>query len=120
MKSRTALVNELVQNPAISAEALEQLRSYGWDCEAPLATVRKADVLGILRKFEAGTLTAKEVQLWANRIEHRDDIDYELGSEGVVNEAVFWLANPVINFPIDSALCRRIEQAFVGDWDAFL
>lgn len=75
-------------------------------------TVQKNDVLSVLAEFSAGRLTAEEVQSWANRIEGRDDIDYEHGPEGVANEAVFWLAIPFINYPIDAALCDRIEKAF--------
>lgn len=95
-------------------ESVELLKSYGWDSDVNLVTVRKEDVLTVLREFLAGTLASDEVQSWANRIEGRDDIDFELGPEGAVNEAVFWLANPFLNFQIDSSLCARIERMFSG------
>lgn len=114
MTSRTDLVSELVKNPKISGQALQALKAYGWDSDEPLVTVQKRDVLAVLAEFRAGRLSAEEVQSWANRIEGRDDIEYEHGLEGVVNEAVFWLANPFINYPIDAVLCNRIETAFSG------
>jgi hypothetical protein len=42
----------------------------------------------------------------------REDVGYEGGAEGVVKEAIFWLANPCLNWPIDAALCARIERLF--------
>jgi len=112
MSSRTDLVSELVRNPKISEQAIQALKAFGWDCDETLVTVKKKDVLSVLADFSAGRLTEDEVQSWASRIESRDDVDYEHGPEGVVNEAVFWLANPGINYPINAALCDRIAKAF--------
>jgi len=112
MSSRTDLVSELMRNPKISEHAIQALKAYGWDCDEILVTVAKKNVLSVLAEFSAGQLTADEVQSWANRIEGRDDVDYEYGPDGVVNEVVFWLANPNINYPINAALCDRIEKAF--------
>ena len=112
MTSRTDLVTALINNTRITAQEIETLKAYGWDCDVPLVTLRKLDVLSILAQFRSGTLAAKDVQAWANRVEGRDDIDYEDGPEGPLNEAVFWLANPLVNYPIDAILCSRIEEAF--------
>lgn len=112
MKSRTELVAELVRNPRISGQSIEALKAFGWDCESPLVTVQKSDIWAVLREFAAGKLNAADIQAWANRIEGRDDVAYEHGPDGPVNEAVFWLANPFINYPIDAAICLRIEKLF--------
>lgn len=112
MSSRTDLVSELVRNPKISEQPIQALKAYGWDCDEVLVTVEKKDVLSVLAEFSAGRLTADEVQSWANRIEGRDDVDYQYGPEGIVNEVVFWLANPAINYPINAALCDRIAMTF--------
>ena len=106
------MVAELVQNPFIDDTSLSDLAAYGWDSDEELFTVTEADVRAILIRFRNGELSASQVRDWANRIEGRDDIGYEGGGEGIVNEAIFWLANPYINWPIDEALCRRIEDAF--------
>ena len=109
MASRIDLVTALVRNARTSTEDIEALKAYGWDCEMPLVTLRKTDVLSVLAQFRAGSLTAEEVCNWADRIEGRDDIDCE---EDAVDEAIFWLANPSINYPIDIPLCARIEKTF--------
>lgn len=112
MRSRAALVAEIVRNPIPDPSVIEELAAYGWDCENELVTVSVDDVLSVLQRFRKGELTAARVRAWANRIEGRDDIAYQFGGEGVVNEAVFWLANPYINWPIDLKLCKRIETLF--------
>jgi hypothetical protein len=112
MRTRAELVAELVRNPLPAQDVLEGLRGYGWDSDVELVLVSKVDVFRILALFRYGDLDALYVQAWANRIEGREDVGYEGGAEGVVKEAIFWLANPCLNWPIDAALCARIERLF--------
>mgnify|MGYP000853842888 CR=1 FL=1 len=112
MRSRTSLLAELVEQPVAQAATVEELRAYPWDCDEHLYIVTKAHIRNILSSFYAGLIDATQVRDWANRIEGRDDIGYESGGEGVVNEAIFWLANPYINYPIDENIGQRIEALF--------
>jgi hypothetical protein len=112
MRSRTSLLSELVEQPIAEDTTVEALRTYGWDCDERLVIVTKAHIRNVLSSFYAGTIDSAQVRDWANRIEGRDDIGYEAGGEGVVNEAIFWLANPYINYPIDEHIGQRIEALF--------
>lgn len=112
MRSRNELLLEIIEHATPKPRTLEDLRTYGWDSRDELVTLTKSHVLRILAAFKAGTLNAPQVRDWANRLEGRDDIGYADGSDGVVNEAIFWLANPAINWPIDEAICVRIEVLF--------
>lgn len=110
MSTRTELVARLVREPLPDPSVLQELAAFGWDSEEELVTVTKEDVRAILARLRSGELHPDQVQRWANRIEGREDVGYE--GDGVVNEAIFWLANPYLNWPIDSALCARIESMF--------
>lgn len=100
MRSRKSLVTEIIENPLPDPSVLIELQEYSWDCEHELVIVTKEHIYAVLTAFAKKLLTVQQVINWANRIECRDDIGYECGSEDVVNEAIFWLANPDLNYPI--------------------
>lgn len=112
MRSRESLLAEIVENPLPDPSVLSELKEYPWDCDRELVTITKTHICTVLAAFREKRLTAKQVQDWANRIEGRDDIGYELGFEGAVNEAIFWLANPYIKYPIDEKIHERIDNLF--------
>ena len=112
MRDRTTLVIELIKTPHIAADLTQELAAYGWFCESHLAVVSKQDVLAVLKQFENGRLNAQEIKSWANSIGGRTDIGYEFGENGVVEESLYWLANPEVNWPIDANLCKRIKALY--------
>lgn len=112
MADRTFLVSELICNPLPDPCILEELASYGHACDRSLAHVTKSHVFSVLKKLTEGSLSASQVTAWAGRLEGREDISFEFGEEGAVREAVFWLANPEINWPVDEQLCRKIMMLF--------
>lgn len=112
MRDRAFLVSELICNPLPDARLIEELASYGHACDRSLAHVTKSHVFSMLKQMKEGELSATQVTAWARRLEGREDISFEFGGEGAVREAIFWLANPEINWPVDDALCRKIETLF--------
>lgn len=112
MRDRKILVLELIQNPKSTSAILQELAEYGRECEMHLAIVAKVDVLTVLKQFDSGALSNVEVEVWANSLEGRMDVGFEFGEEGVVEEAIFCLANPSIYWPIDERTHQRIVSLF--------
>lgn len=112
MRDRTLLVLELIRNPRPDAALIEELAQHGCECDRHLATVGKTEVLALLRQFREAALGAAELVAWASRLEKREDVGFEFGEEGVVKEAISWLANPDANQPVDMVLCQHIEVMF--------
>ena len=112
MSDRTSLVLELIKNPKTVSETTRELAGYGWYCENYLAVVTKLDVLAVLKQFENGVLNAEEIKAWANSVGGRTDVGFEFGTDGVVEESLYWLANPEINWPINADLCQRIVALY--------
>lgn len=75
------------------------LLPFDWD-GPPLATLRREDVLAILARWNAGKLSAQDIEAWANLIEVRDDLDHDPNDE-LVAAAVFDLANPELQGPLE-------------------
>jgi hypothetical protein len=112
MRDRKAMLLELIQNPKQAGQITLELAGYGWECEKHLAEVAKVHVLAVLKQFDQGMLSAAEVEAWALSLEGRKDVSFEFGAEGVVEEAIFCLANPSIYWPIDEGTHLRIVSLF--------
>jgi hypothetical protein len=112
MRDRTFLVLELIRNPKTATDIVQELACHGHECEQHLAEVSKLDVLATLKQFDHGRLSALEVETWARCLLDRLDVAFEFGEEGVVDEAVFWLANPALHWPIDKEIHHRIATLF--------
>ena len=112
MRDRGFLVSELINNPLPSPLVLEELQSYGAQCEKVLARVTRSHIFTVLKMLSEGLLSPDQVTAWAARLEGRRDLAFEFGEEGAVREVIFWLANPGIYWPVDTVLCSRIEALF--------
>ena len=83
-----------------------ELATFAWDDAPDLVTITRAHIRAILQRFLAGNISAETVEIWADTVECRDDIDFAT-DEQVIN-AIFILANPVINGRLDNHLAERI------------
>ncbi|AZO54214.1 MULTISPECIES: hypothetical protein [unclassified Mesorhizobium] len=79
----------------------------GWS-ETPVVVLTADHVLSVLRRFQARELTASDVEAWADLIECREDIDYQPERDEEILEAIYVLANPVLNGLLDEALADQV------------
>lgn len=112
MRDRKTVVLELIRTPGLADVLAHELMQLGTASECHLAEVTKVDVLAVLKLQEQGLLSAGEIEDWARSLHGCMEVGYEFGDDGVVEEAVFWLANPALNWPIDSELHQRIVALF--------
>ena len=109
MDRRIELLEEIIHNPRPHGSVLQELAEFGQQVENQLVNIRRNAFIGILRQFEDGLLSAEEIRTWAGRLLERNDIGYEFGDEGVLEEAIFLLARDDIYGMADGTLCQRIE-----------
>jgi hypothetical protein len=83
------------------------LREFPWDWEEPaIVMLDGRRVASILRRYMNGDLTAEQVETWANLVETRDDIEFDAEA----TDAIFCLANPLINGPLTSVAPMLLER----------
>jgi hypothetical protein len=109
MSERADLLAELVRSGPLSQHDLASLGSYGWDSEETLVTLTKADACAVLHRHVLGELSDEDLARWADQIEARDDIGFEVEHEGALKRFIFELANPAINEPTSEAASRWRE-----------
>jgi hypothetical protein len=76
-------------------EVFETLSQYPWDGEE-LVVLSCAHVASVLNRFMNGTISAADVENWADAIEGRDDIGFDAESRDLLKDAIWELANPIL------------------------
>jgi len=107
---RETLVRKVVEYEGTPSSYFDEIRSFGWDCETELVILLAENIRNVLNKYSTGEITGDDVIEWANFIEQRDDIGLDEKQNKVLNEIIFWLANPEINYEINETLMQRINE----------
>lgn len=84
------------------------LNKWPWDSDKPLVTLTRPDIMRVLGRFINEELNENEVEAWANTIEGREDIDYEIGYEELLSDVIYQLANPLLTVPLTTASAEEI------------
>jgi hypothetical protein len=105
-----ALVNLLEFTTDIDV-LTKTLRQFPWDAESTLAILTRRQLAKVLRRFQEGHLTSKELEAWANAIEGREDIDFESGYEDRLQETIYCLANPLLTEPLTKENVGKLLKA---------
>ncbi len=62
----------------------------------------------MLMKFLKGSATGSAVQAWAEAIESRDDVGLEPGSQEILKQTLFELANPDLTRKLTPILAQKL------------
>lgn len=102
MRDRKQILLDLLNNIENSKLVSNELSAYEWDCNESLVTVFNSHVTKNLNKFVAGEIDACLLELWANTIECREDVDFE---NELTHDVIVKLANPILygNMSVDMA-----------------
>lgn len=96
---RKAIITSLIAFDRPLSEFRAHLSSLACDGE-PVAVLRRQDIAAVVRRYLVGQLDAGAVEAWANLIECREDVEFERRHEEAVADALFDLANPVLQGPL--------------------
>jgi hypothetical protein len=107
---RHELLERLLSAEGDLNHLLAQLQPHGWDAEAPLAILNREHIRDVLSRYEAQELTAKYVEDWANAIEGREDIAFEVLHEDLLGELIHQLANPLLTEPLSHDSARALLE----------
>jgi hypothetical protein len=109
MTTREELVKSLIEGKGDINRIIEKLSEYSYDSE-PLAVLTRENVIKLLKSFLEGNISSKDIQIWADAVEMRDDIDYEEGFEQVIADQLYILSEPEINGPLNGDTVKNIIE----------
>lgn len=81
-------------------EITEKLAGVEWDYEGECVELRKEHLRSALQKYLDGILSGEDIELWANQIESREDIEFEASAEREIQDVLYQLANPLLTRPL--------------------
>ena len=71
-----------------------ELTKFNWDSKEDLVLLKKEQIVKVLIKFLNEEIGHFEVQAWAEAIECREDIGFEIFDKKLIKQIIFDLANP--------------------------
>lgn len=104
MRNRKDILTDLFFFKADLSELQNELSQYPWDAEEPVLILSRRDLTHVLDRCIENEITFDDIVTWANVIECRDDLDFEVEE---MQEIVFELANPELNGEITK---KRLEE----------
>jgi len=105
---RLALLRDLLAMTNPLNEVVGQLSAMGGDFEGRGVELTKAHIASALQRYLNGELSEGEIESWANAVEGRDGIHSEETSEGVIEEVLHELANPLLTYPLTYSRARQL------------
>jgi hypothetical protein len=82
-----------------------------------LVSLTPNHICEVLRQYLSGTVTASQVEDWAEILEGRPGVEYGCGDERsaeVVADTLFRLSTPEINAPLTAALATSLIEELGG------
>lgn len=102
---RVEALKQIVRFGEKTEFAYSALASFPFDSEVELVKVTKEDLAYVLNKFLLNEITADELELWANFIECRADLNYS-----VIEDYIYTLANPILVGDINIIKINKMVQ----------
>ena len=99
-QTRSQLLNALLTFEQPLSDILDSLNRLSWDSEEVLIKLQKKHIIHLLQRYLQGQLSITDVENWANAIEGREDIEPEENDQGILDEILFYLANPLLSQPL--------------------
>jgi hypothetical protein len=105
---RSIVIENLLNFSSPLDELQRQLSIFDWDFEGIPTVLLPKHIAHVLRRYLSGELTASMVEQWANLIEGREDIRFEIKHEKWAKDTVYELANPVLITPLEITRAREL------------
>lgn len=105
-KKHSELLAELVAFTRPIADVQHDLSQFPWDPEREVI-LRHRDVAGVLERYLGGSVTEEDVEKWAETMEVRDDVTFEDVQPDVLADAIYFLANPLVEGSLTRAKATK-------------
>lgn len=111
--NRLAVIRDLLEIAKPVAEISAKLSSLDWDYDEEGLKLRRSHLLNALERYLGNSLSAIDIEVWANLIETREDVYFEVSHAQQIEEVLHELANPLLTQPLDipraTVLCASLR-----------
>jgi hypothetical protein len=111
--TRLALVRVLLEMTMPLERIVGQLAEMAWDYEGEGVDLTQGHLASVLQRYLRAEVSEADVEVWANQVEGRDDVQLEAGSELIIEEVLHELANPLLTQPLDRIRAQQVLNKLV-------
>ncbi len=86
------------------------LAKFGWDYEGTPLVVTSLQIVEVLQRYISGEIGVKDIERWANMVECREDIEFEVNNRDKLGDVIYSLANPELEGEITLDLCKQFVR----------
>jgi len=115
LNSRSEILRALIGMSYPLGELADLLKDMSWDSNTVQCNMTAKDAEHALRLYLEGALDEFQIELWANIIECREDIDFPGAQEGLLRATIHELANPVLTEPLNKARAQYLILTLKGE-----
>lgn len=105
---RLSLLRDLLAMTMPLGEVIRQLAAMNWDYEGDGVELTKEHLANALHRYLRGDVSEADIEVWANQIEGREDVQIEPSSEREIEGVLYELANPLLTEPLDRARAKQL------------
>lgn len=98
---RLALVRDLLEMTMPLGNVIRDLSTMAWDYDGEGVELTTEHLANALQRYLRGDVSESDIELWANQVEGRDDVQFQESAESVIKEVLHELANPLLTQLLD-------------------
>jgi len=102
--SRLDTIKKLVSFSDNIENIKDEIQKYSWDYEGKPYVLTKIDMINICKKYINHELSQNDIVIWANLIEGREDIDFEIT---MLEDIIYLFANPNLEGAATVSKCEE-------------
>lgn len=111
--NRFAVIRDLLEIARPLTELAAQLGIVAWDYDGDGVKLTRLHLSSALQRYIDASLTASDIEVWANLIEAREDVSFEVGHDGKIEEVLHELANPLLTQSLDLNRAAAIRASLL-------
>jgi hypothetical protein len=96
----SGILTDLIELRVPLSDGVAAVRTLPWDSAVDLVVIARSHLIRLLQRYLDGSLSAAEIDAWANAVESREDIGLDARDEATLHRFIFELANPSLSEPI--------------------
>ncbi|ULH30700.1 hypothetical protein FH581_017495 (plasmid) [Leptospira weilii] len=108
MDNRHTIILKLINFEDSTEKLKNSLKSFAWDYEGPRAELNCEHLCKVIQRYLDGDLTSYDIEEWANLIEGREDITFDLSNKVLLQDIVNELANPELTIKLSEKRGKEI------------
>lgn len=114
---RLSLVRDLLEMTLPLENIIRELSVITWDYDGEGVELMQGHLTSVLQRYLHGEVCEADIELWANQVEGRDDIQLDARSEPIVEEILHELANPLLTQPLNHIRAQQLLSRLVrSEW----